>query len=229
MSIHVRHLKPITILIVTLLLLAGCAQIEISTTVKPDGSGTRRLIVAVDETTYELATLTGGDPFAEIRRQAQAAGAVVSPWQRPGWKGIAVSVDFDDLNALNSDLGVTGFEQVNMQRSGSPLQPTYEFQAHIDLNQLADRNLSDIGFGSTPDIIYILTMPGEIIKHNAGEVWAKNTVAWRFRAVGGGVYDLQATSRVDYSRYLPAAIAAVVGLAALALIVGIGVWVIRRS
>ena len=226
MNIH--RLESIAILIIALLALAGCGSVEISTVVNPDGSGMRRLAVAVDQTVYELAALTGGDPFEEIRQQAQAVGALVTPWEQPGLKGVALAMDFDDLNALNSDLGMAGFEQVVVQRTGSPLQPTYHFQAHLDINQLPGGSLSDIGFGPTADIVYTLTLPGEIIEHNASEVRGQDTVAWRFSAVGDGIYDLQATSQVDYSRYLPVAIAGVLGLVVLALVIGIGFWLIRR-
>jgi len=225
---NVLRLKSIAVLLIVLMTLAGCGQVEINTVVNSDGSGTRRLTVAVDEAAYNLATLTGGDPFEEIRQQAQAAGALVSPWEQPGLKGIVLSVDFDDLNALNSRLDMAGFEQVAVQRSGSLLQPTYHFQAHLDINQLPGGSLSDIGFGPTAAIVYILTMPGEIIEHNANEVRGPDIVAWRFSAVGDGIYDLQATSQVDYSRYLPLAIAGAVVLAALALVAGMGLRLMRR-
>lgn len=225
---NIQRLNRIIVCLVALVALAGCGQVEINTVINPDGSGTRRLGVAVDRAAYELAALTGTDPFEEIRQQAQSAGALVTPWEQPGLKGIALAVDFDDLNALNSDLGMGGFEQVVVQRIGSPLQPTYRFQAHLDINQLPGGSLSDIGFGPTAEIVYTLTMPGEIVEHTANEVRGKDTVAWRFSAVGDGVYDLHATSRVDYSQYLPIALAGMLGLVVLAMIVGAGFWLLQR-
>ncbi len=211
------------------LVLAGCGTARISTTVQSDGSGVRRVAVSMDKRMYHLLALEGHDPLASLTEQA-VAGATSEPFGGPGQQGAALNMPFDAVSALNQGPGAPGLEQVQLTRSGPPLLRTFEYTAHIDTNALPTALP-----GLLPGVVtsaegamldYEVTLPGEILAHNADEVYG-TTLVWHLPVFPGAVYDLQATSQQHLSTPLLVGMA---GLwAVLFVLLIIAVFLLVRS
>lgn len=190
--------------VVLLPFLAGCSTVDIccnvldiSTTIRPDGSGTKRIAVAMDEKIYTLATLRGGDPFTDLRARAREAGpgARVEPYRRKGQVGITVSIDFPNLETLNRGIGTASFETVRARRIDWLMEQRFTFWSQIDTGRLPRHAVqSPLARVQRFDVVYSLTLPGEIISHNANEVRG-NQLIWHLDSRGGTVYELRATSQ----------------------------------
>jgi len=215
------------------LTLAGCATLEMSTVIWPDGSGTRRVAVAMDEKLYNLAQLRGQDPFAELKARGEEMGARVEPFHRQGQVGIAMEVDFPDLDTLNLGLGTESFETVRAEKSGRLFKQAFTFHAQIDTTKLPQppRPLPPgikIGDVQRFDFIYSVTLPGEIISHNADEV-QDNRLTWHIDPLDKTktIYDLEATSQVENQALRTGALVFGAGLMGLIILIGL-IRLLRR-
>ena len=205
---------------ISLLIITGCTTLDVSTVIRADGSGTRRVAVALDENLYNLALARGEDPFADIKAEAKEIGARVEPYRREGRLGIAVAIDFPNLETLNQALGTEDFETLQVEKSGWPFKQTYTFRSQIDTAGLPKPEDIELGTLTRPNFIYSVTLPGEIISHNATEVQG-NQLTWYLNPLESTVYDLVATSEVVNQGLITAAIVGGVVLVAVVVLGGL--------
>lgn len=156
---------------------------HVDTVVRVDGSGERRLTVALAQ---GLVADSEEDPFAGLRQVAQEQGATVEPYEGMGRSGIVISKPFVDgvaLRALGRDPLLGGYETILLRQGGDFWQPTFAFTSTVTsllapagadsaLNELRAA-LSEMG-----DLRYSVTLPGWITSHNAAIV-DENTLTWR--------------------------------------------------
>ncbi len=132
-----RKLLLATLLIMSLAL-AGCITLKVDTSIKADGSGSKSLSVAIDDSVLQMTqTLTPGtpqpgvktphaeDPFKELRDQAKGIpGATVEPYTDPVRKrtGVKMTVPFknlDELVALSKNEPFQGMDEIKVEKSGN--------------------------------------------------------------------------------------------------------------
>ncbi|MBL7182833.1 MAG: hypothetical protein ISS50_00115 [Anaerolineae bacterium] len=206
--------------VIALLILTGCTTLDVSTIIRADGSGTRRVAVALDENLYNLTLARGEDPFADIKAEAREIGARVEPYRREGRVGIAVAIDFPNLETLNQALGTEDFETLRVEKSGWPFKQTFTFRSQIDTAGVPKPEDIELGAVTRPDFIYSVTLPGEIMSHNATEVQG-NKLTWYLNPLENTVYDLVATSEVVNQGLVTAAIVGGVVLGAVVILGGL--------
>lgn len=226
---------PFTLLFlaVLLLFLSGCrieevccTTLDISTVIRSDGSGTKRVAVAIDETVYELALLQGEDPFADLKARAREIGARIEPYHRDNQAGIAVAVDFTSLGALNQGIATRPFETVHVEKTGLLFEKTYSFQSQIDTGRLPPQIKSALATIQDVDFRYSVTLPGNIVSHNANEVDG-NRLTWYLDPRTETVYELRATSQRTDERMKAGAL--VVGISIGLIVLGGGLLFVTFS
>lgn len=171
---------------------------HLDTTVRPDGSGERGLTVALPR---GLVADSTGDPFAGLRRAAEALGAAVEPYEGMGRRGLVVRQSFTDgaaLRELGRDPLLGLGETITLQHSGDFLRAT--FAATITLPATLSSTNSDpalaewrAALGEMRDLRYSLTLPGRVSSHNAAIV-DERTLTWRLDMTSGTSRTLTATS-----------------------------------
>ena len=132
----------LVVMLVSALFLAGCITFRIENDIRPDGSGTKSQIVAVDmEMIKSFATSMGVTPepgvtveavenpmedsFKELEQKAATVpGATVEPYKDPatGREGIKVMVPFSNLDglvALSSTELFSNLDSIQFQQSGN--------------------------------------------------------------------------------------------------------------
>lgn len=211
---------------------------HVDTVVRPDGGGERRLTVALAQ---GLVADSEEDPFAGLRRTAQAQGAAVKPYEGMGRSGIVVSkpfVDGAELRALGRDPLLGGYETILLHQGGDFLRPTFAYTSTVTsvLSPAgADTALNELraALSEMSDLRYSVTLPGRITSHNAAIV-DENTLTWRLDMTTWQLSrTLTATSEawhdVVYSVGLAGAgCACVASLALLAFLVVVGYQANRR-
>lgn len=127
-------------MLVAALLLAGCITLKIENDIRPDGSGTKSQIIAVDmemiksfATSMAVTPAPGAtelkspieDSFKELEQKAATVpGATVEEYKDPvtGREGIKVIAPFDNLDelvALSSTELFANVDAISFQQSGS--------------------------------------------------------------------------------------------------------------
>jgi hypothetical protein len=185
---------------------------HVDTVMRPDGGGERRLTVALAR---GLVSDSTEDPFAGLRRAAQATSASVEPYEGMGRLGIVMSKPFADgaaLRALGRDPLLGCGETILLQRGGDLLRPTFAFTATLASAPppaSPDPAITEwrAALGEMPDLRYSVTMPGRITAHNAA-IMDENTLTWRLDMTGGQVRALTATSEAVNDVVYPAGLAA---------------------
>lgn len=107
-----RIIFPVTV-VLAVLLLAGCLDVDTTITVKPDGSGTVEQTFLMQSDILAMLKSMGGEQSGdfslmdreEIESNARAMGEGVEvesaePYQRDGFEGYKAIYSFDDINNL---------------------------------------------------------------------------------------------------------------------------------
>jgi hypothetical protein len=129
----------LAIMLIAALALAGCITLKIENDIKPDGSGTKSQIIAVDMEAIEGFTQSMGvtpepgaeeenpleDSFGELEQKAATVpGATVEEYKDPvtgreGIKAIAPFANLDELTALSSTELFGSLDAISFQQSDS--------------------------------------------------------------------------------------------------------------
>jgi uncharacterized protein YceK len=179
----------ITVALAAVLLLSGCVTIRSEVTVNPDLSGTRTIIMAIDQSMMDMAMEEGGeaeDPFADIESEfVDVPGAVVQPYtdQATGNQGVKISVPFKDLDDLASQKFSDedeGLDAVTWTQDGD----VYTLNFAVDTSGIAGGASGEDPEDMTPEdeamaaqmmasmglaISYSIALPGAILDYSPTE------------------------------------------------------------
>jgi hypothetical protein len=201
------------------LVLAACASVDATLELHEDGSGTRTVLVLVDETSYNLAKTSGmGDPLAQIAAEAGRRGATVEPYSEFARQGLRITQTFDRLGDIPP---LPPLDDVTATRHSDLLGTHYAVTVTVDTSQLAamTRGVEQLPLSSLK-LTYNVALPGRIQTHNAAFV-AGNTLTWTLDPTVGDVQTLTATSEVPHDLTVPY-VAAAVALVTIPLVVAGG-------
>jgi hypothetical protein len=137
-SLRMKRKLFLVIMLATSLFLAGCITLKLETEIRPDGSGTKSQIIAMDmeamegfaqsmDVTPEPGAEEGNlleESFEELEQKAAAVpGATVEEYKDPatgreGVKATAPFANLDELVALSSTELFGGVDAISFQQSG---------------------------------------------------------------------------------------------------------------
>ncbi len=210
-------LAAVVFLLIAILVLPGCIALAIDTEINPDGSGTRKMDVAIEETLDELlktAAIQQGEPtFEEQMKKSAPKGSKFDTYTEEGKVHYAVSFKFENVRELRKLSEATSRGTQGLKTSGIRLTKkerilfaTYDFSEKIPAST-AKVSPEQEKLAKAISLTYKLALPGRIIKSNADEI-EENSATWRISALKGG--EVRASSR--YIRWW------VVGVVALLLL-----------
>jgi len=212
---------------VLLLILSGCTSFEVETRLNADGSGTRRVSVAVDERAYQVFRQQQVDPLTQLRDLAEEMGARVEPYQATGKVGLRVAMEFGTLDELMGASDATAAEQISIEQEEGIFSTLYRYEARLDSSQFDVTTLLEMGpqLGGV-ELRYVLQLPGSILEHNATERHG-NQLTWVLDPVTRAHYDLYAVYSLPNMRNVWIAMGA--GAVAVAVLLVLIVLWLRRS
>ena len=231
--------KRIVPLLAFALLVSACQiRIDVGVVVNEDETGTLTLVVALDEELREFSAQSGSDEFdiGEI-----PDGWTAQDYSDGEFEGTQVSTMFTSLEDLriqieslaeetsaDGDETLDFLSQITLTKEGS----TFTFSA--DLSGLSD-NLGTATEGAGADdfgidsaalladlfaIRVILTLPGEIVSHNADTV-SENTLTWNLSIADEGRV-IEARSKVGGD------IGPVIGIVVLILVLAVIAYMVSQ-
>lgn len=192
----------ITIVLAGALLLSGCVTIRSDVTVNSDLSGTRTIIMAMDQSMMDMAGegTEGEDPFADIESEfVDVPGAVIEPYTDPGTgnQGVKISIPFEDLDDLASQKfsdEEEGLDAVTWSQDGD----VYTLNFAVDTSEIAGGASGEDPEDMSPEeqamaaqmiasmgmeILYSIALPGAILdyspKEGASYDEANNAILWK--------------------------------------------------
>ncbi len=254
-----RLRRPLAALLAFAVLATGCIRAEIAIRVNADGSGTVSVLTAFDRSfmealggddasaggAFELSSLT------EVDESELPFGASVEPYEEGDFVGVRVTVPFesgDDVAAsIDRIFAGTGgessplagddsaFRRLVLERDGDG----WRFEAEIDISagELTEGAEDDPLGGALAELLFQdasfvvrLSLPGEIVSHNADEIGPDGELVWNIDIFGAETRTLSASSDVS-GEGGGGGTTIVVAVAALliAILVVAGVFVARRQ
>ncbi len=206
-------LSLIAVMVATLLL-AGCLTVKVDTDIRPDGSGVKSLIMAVDDDVLEMASTaepgaTPENPFADLREEvADVPGVTVEEYHdaERGRTGLKMSVEFrdvDELPAISAEKPFDGLDSITIERDGS----VYTLRAAVNTDELNNELAAAAGegqeSGATPspdelkmqeqimeamdvEFTYSVKVPGKLIAYGPVDnaIVEGNRVTWQLDLLG---------------------------------------------
>lgn len=199
-----RKIGLSTVLIATLLL-AGCITIDITNDIRPDGSGFKIMIAAMDQETLKSFQEMAGtpepeteDPFADSCEQAEKIpGAKCEPYEEGDLSGVKITAPFanlDELVAL-SDYEVFEADEISYEQDGSIVTIYFTVQTGEMGEELASESGSMEGTPSDAEMeeaarqilelmdikfYYRAIVPGKILDYKPDDnaTVEGNTITW---------------------------------------------------
>jgi hypothetical protein len=176
--------------IFTILLLAGCHKLEVTTRVDLDGSGEVRMGAGFSAEERANMEKQGSNPndFCNV---AQSPPNVTVIEQQRGEETWCINLTkFNDLEELRS---------LYEQRRGITINRLEirdgKFYYDVDLDTLSEES----SYSALTEITWLLVVPGALIEHNADQVDG-NTLTWK-PAPKSGIIRLYAESEVPRGKF----------------------------
>ncbi|HSL59290.1 MAG TPA: hypothetical protein VK866_15695 [Acidimicrobiales bacterium] len=209
-----------SLLVAGVLLLASCLKADVDLEVRDDGSGTLRLISAVDVEALEGLAESFGDEGdlsegPSIREQVESIdpselpeGATIEFYDDGRFQGIELTVEFepgtDIAQLLDEGLAtgpsdatdVTGggmFESFLLEPDG---EGGWRFEASLpEADDLGAEGMPPEMLESligNPEIRFAIRLPGRQVEHNADRIEGDGTMVWELGLTGEGEQALSA-------------------------------------
>ncbi|MBU1880013.1 MAG: hypothetical protein KJ734_13790, partial [Chloroflexi bacterium] len=199
--------------------MSACVTIRSSTEFHVGGGGIKSLSWAIDDMALEAAKAAGiGDPFAQVRARAQAAGATVEDFHEGSQTGVVVRLPFDSVAELEA-LGESGpfadlGEEVRVTQQATLRDSMFIVRVRLNVSQinaLIDATKEDLkALGIADPLLgavyfnYVIVLPagvGEIVSHNASRVDG-NRLTWDVDLGSAvGTRELEVTARIAHVVY----------------------------
>ena len=212
--------------------------------VEDDESGTFTIELSLDDELRQLLEEQGGEQFLGFTDQLNDPpdGWEAEEFTEGVFQGVRVTTEFEDFESLQSKLSSidaqlsqselalpAAFQTLGLSRDGD----IFTFRADLadatsGLDQLSDQNVGGFDIAQIIDTIFtirfIVTLPGEVLEHNADSLEG-STLVWQVTSSDTtGV--LMATSDAGSGP----STASLVGLAAVVLVVlAVGGYAFARS
>ena len=243
-------LWPLAALLAFAVVASSCVRIEIAIRVNDDGSGTVSVLAAGDRSFAEAlgddAGAGGGafdlSAFTEIGQGELPPGASVERYEDGDFVGARITMPFESDADVAASIERTftaaggegdAFRRFVLESDGDG----WRFEAEPAISdsdagegdpfgeegaELAQFLLRDASF------VVRLTLPGEVIEHNADETGPQGELVWNLDLVGGEVRTLSATSRAVSGDGGGDGAVIAVAVVALLLAAGVGVALVAR-
>lgn len=205
----------IIILILTLITLTGCAEINYEVKVNKDGSGKVSYIYGISKEVLKQLNVSADDFVSEMKEQAEESEYQVETYEDEKIAGFKANKNIEDLNKDFSLQEAFGEEYVkDTKNNGIKIEKglfitTYSQTAEMDLTSLSEEE-QEIA------MTYQVKLPSKATKSNASEV-LDNGKTLKWILIGGEINEIEFVAQEI--NILPIAIIAIVAIVIVALII----------
>ena len=152
-------------------LVAAACEAEMEIKIDSDGSGTAAATLLMDKS---LASALDEDALADL--ESELPDAKIETVSRGDMKGVAVTQEFDDLEALVALLE-SGAAAGGGLDGAAEASTDAEVSREGDVTRLTIRETMDAAAAAMIDVRYVITLPSRPLEHNADKVQG-NTMTW---------------------------------------------------
>lgn len=228
----------ITVLILWLLFLSGCAEVEYHLTINKDASADVQYKIGMNSSLLSLLSSDSENPLETMRSDAESQGYKVVSYNNDQIIGIIASKHFKTLEKATNMKNLFANADFQAKINGdTPLRIEKGFfidrfflDGHIDLTDMKEKpedGLEGLGNAMLSQIKmrFIITLPYKATNHNASSVKDNgNTLEWQL--IPGMDNKIQLNTEVPNIRNI---ILCAVGGILLIIIAGVTIAVLRKK
>lgn len=159
--------------LLTVLMITGCAKIELNLRVKPNGSAEKEMVFAIDKQALALMSTSGQDPLQQMMDEAKQKNPdiVISRYQEGNMLGFRAMGPMGKKESLDSDAWKGEFEMKD-----------YFFYRQYRLNLDTYLDMSDVkeaaAFLNQVDYNVSVELPAKVGSHNGQADSTGKKVTW---------------------------------------------------
>ena len=204
----------IIVLILTLIILTGCAEINYQVEVNRDGSGEISYIYGISKEVLQQLNVSADDFVSEMKEQAQESKYQVEAYEDENIAGFKANKHIENLNEEFSLEEAFGEEYVkDTEDNGIKVEKGLFVTKYSQVAELDLTTLSEDEQGIT--MAYQVKLPAKVANSNATEV-LDNGKTLKWNLTGGEVNKIEFTAQE--LNILPIAIIVVIGVAVAAVV-----------
>lgn len=205
----------IIVLILTLITLTGCAEINYEVEINKDGSGEISYIYGISKQVLQQLNVSADDFVSEMKEQAEKSEYQVEAYEDEKIAGFKANKHIENLNEEFSLEEAFGDENVkDTENNGIKIEKGLFVTKYSQLAELNLTNLNEDEQGIT--MTYQVKLPTKVTNSNATEV-LDNGKTLKWNLTGGEVNSIEFTSQ--QINILPIVIIAVVIIALIIFII----------
>jgi len=204
----------IIVLILTLITLTGCAEINYEVEVNRDGSGEISYIYGISKDVLQQLNVSADDFVSEMKEQAEESEYQVEAYEDEKIAGFKANKHIEDLNTEFSLEEAFGEEYVkDTENNGIKIEKDLFLTRYSQVAELDLTTLNEEEQGIT--MSYQVRLPAKVTNSNATEV-LNNGKTLKWNLIGGEVNKIEFTA--EENNIVPIAIIVVIGVVVVAII-----------
>lgn len=205
----------IIVLILTLITLTGCAEINYEVEVNKDGSGEISYIYGISKEALQQLNVSADDFVSEMKEQAEESEYQVEAYEDENIAGFKANKHIENLNEEFSLQEAFGEEYVkDTENNGIKIEKGLFFTKYSQVAELDLTTLSEEEQGIT--MTYQVKLPAKAANSNATEV-IDNGKTLKWTLIGGELNTIEFVA--EEINILPIMVIAIVVILAVALII----------
>lgn len=183
----------IIVLILTLITLTGCAEINYEVEVNRDGSGEISYIYGISKEVLQGLNVSADDFVSEMKEQAEESEYQVEAYEDENIAGFKANKNIEDLNTEFSLEEAFGEEYVkDTEDNGIKVEKGLFVTKYSQFAELDLTTLSEEEQGIT--MTYQVKLPAKVTNSNATEVF-ENGKTLKWTLIGGEVNSIEFTAQ----------------------------------
>ena len=177
-----KVLSLVTIMVMLLLVLTGCVDVNYEVTLNKDGTADVTYVYGFDKETLKQMETTADDMTNDMRQNAEASEYEIESYSDDNVEGFKAKKHVEDLAKISLEEAfgseyVTDSEENQLKVEKKGLKTVYSQNAKIDLTSM------DSSMISLVTMKYTVKLPAKAGKNNASEVSKDGkTLTWNLKA-----------------------------------------------
>ncbi|WP_144119618.1 LppM family (lipo)protein [Catellatospora sichuanensis] len=220
-----KPLRTLAVLALAAFSLTGCMKLDMNMTVNSDDTVDGTIIMALDKSVLQLSGKSPEQAFEEAGDSLTELPKGTRTEVYDDGKYYGKKIVYDDLPLTEFNTGEKGAPSITHANG------KYLFTADLDTGAdgLGPQAEMVKPFLSSLQITFAITFPGKVVEHDAKAVVDGDTVRWNVAL--GGKNELRAVAEEGsaFPWLVVAVVGGVLGLAVIAAIVFLAVWLTRRK
>ena len=207
------------IMIMMLIVLTGCVNVNYEITLNKDGSADVAYIYGIEKSALQQMGTTAESMTEEMKKNAEESEYTIEAYSDDTMEGFKASKHVENLSDISlseafGEENVTDSEENQFKVEKKGLKSVYSQNANIDLSSM------DTSTASMVTMKYTVNLPTAVGENNADEVSNDNkTLTWNLEAGAVNEINFEASSSIPVVTIIVIAIIAIVVIGAIVILV----------